>query len=215
MRKYKAILFDVDGVLINSEPLVTEASKRVIIEHGAPAQSTDFKPFTGMGADKFIGGVAEKYGIVYNTDMKDRMHDIYMELLGEQDNSFEGTLEMIHMLEARGYKLALASSADNVKLTANVNSVGLKTDRFVSVTSGSDVDRKKPYPDIYILSAQRTGVKPSDCLVVEDALSGIKSAKSAGMDCVGVTTSFDKASMLDAGADYVVGIVGEILSVIE
>lgn len=214
MKKYKAILFDVDGVLINSEPIVTEASKRVIVEAGAPAVLADFKPFTGMGADKFIGGVAEKYGILYTMQMKDRMHEIFLDLLTHQDNSFEGTLEMMDSLQEKGYILALASSADKVKLSANINSVGLDLDKFVSVTSGSDVNRKKPFPDIYILAAKRTEVNPEDCLVVEDSLSGVKAAKSAGMDCVGVTTSFNADAMKDAGANYVVEIVADILSVV-
>lgn len=203
MEKNGAILFDMDGVLVNSEPAITEASIRALAEFGVHAQWEDFHPFTGMGEDRFIGGVAEKHGVPFRLEMKRRTYEIYVDIVRDRIEVYPGTLPLLTKLREHALPAALASSADLVKVRANLDAAGISESLFRAVICGDDVANKKPAPDIYLLAAERCGVEPARCVVVEDALSGIRAARAAGMRCVAVMTSFDRRRLLDEGADAV------------
>ena len=193
--KYKAILFDMDGVLIESEWLMRDTAIQSLAEHGVQAQHEDFLEFTGCGEDRFIGGVAEKYGLTYTFAMKERAYDFFGERVLEETDVPEGVKEMLETIHKRGLKMAVCSAADRRKVMYNLLAVGVTEDMFGAFITGSDVERKKPFPDIYLMGAERLGVDPKDCLVVEDAVSGIQAAHAAGMDAVGVPTTFSKEEL--------------------
>ena len=193
--KYKAILFDMDGVLIESEFLMRHASIQALAEWGIEAKHEDFREFTGMGEDMFVGGVAEKYGHTYTFDMKDRAYDYFGEQVKELAHVPEGVKEMLTALHEKGLVMAVCSAADLRKVRYNIQAIGVDESIFSALVTGSDVERKKPFPDIYLKGAQLIGMDPKDCLVVEDAVSGIKAAHAAGMDAVGVPTTFSKEEL--------------------
>ena len=180
--KYKAILFDMDGVLIESEWLMRDTSIQSLAEYGVQAKHEDFLEFTGCGEDRFVGGVAEKYGLRYDPAMKERAYDFFGQRVLEETDVPEGVRQMLETLHARGLKLAVCSAADRRKVMYNLMAIGVTEDKFGAFITGSDVERKKPFPDIYLMGAERLGVEPRDCLVVEDAVSGIQAAHAAGMD---------------------------------
>jgi beta-phosphoglucomutase-like phosphatase (HAD superfamily) len=97
-------------------------------------------------------------------------------------------------------KIAVASSADRRKVLGNLHEIGLPTDQFDAVIVGEDVVHKKPAPDIFLLAAERLGLNPADCLVVEDAVSGVAAAKAAEAKCLALTTSFTAEQL--KGADF-------------
>jgi HAD superfamily hydrolase (TIGR01509 family) len=109
-----------------------------------------------------------------------------------------GAHEFISRCRKKGFKLALATSADQVKMEINLKGIGLTSDSFDSIITGNDVVNKKPSPEIYLKAAKSIGLKPEQCLVVEDAVSGIKSGKSAGCRCLAVTTSFNSSDLKEA-----------------
>ena len=193
--KYKAILFDMDGVLIESESLMRHAAIQALAEYGIEAKHEDFREFTGMGEDMFVGGVAEKYGHTYTFDMKDRAYDYFGEQVKELAHVPEGVKEMLTALHEKGLVMAVCSAADLRKVRYNIQAIGVDESIFSALVTGSDVERKKPFPDIYLKGAQLIGMDPKDCLVVEDAVSGIKAAHAAGMDAVGVPTTFSKEEL--------------------
>ena len=195
--KYKAILFDMDGVLIESEFLMRHAAIKALAEHGVTAQHEDFLEFTGMGEDKFVGGVAEKYGLRYTFDMKERAYDYFGEQVKELAHVPDGVKEMLTALHEKGLVMAVCSAADLRKVRYNIQAIGVDESIFSALVTGSDVQRKKPFPDIYLEGARRIGMKPEDCLVIEDALSGIAAAHAAGMDAVGVPTTFSKEELME------------------
>ena len=94
--------------------------------------------------------------------------------------------------------MALATSADKVKMEINLNEIGLPPVTFNSIITGVDVVQKKPFPEIYIRAAESIGLQPQECLVVEDAISGIRAGKAAGCRCLAVTSSFNAASLTEA-----------------
>lgn len=200
MANVKAVLFDMDGVLVNSEPVITEAAIRALREFGVTAANADFHPFTGMGEDRFIGGVAELHGKAYDKAMKARAYQIYQDIVGSMIEVYPGTLPLLRLLKEKGIPAALASSADLIKVEANLKAAGIDAGLFGAIVCGDDVEHKKPAPDIYLLAASRLGQAPSGCVVVEDAVSGIRAANAAGMRSVAVMTSFGAAILKDEGA---------------
>ena len=158
--KYKAILFDMDGVLIESEWLMRDTAIQSLAEHGVQAKHEDFLEFTGCGEDRFVGGVAEKYGLTYTFAMKERAYDFFGERVLEETDVPEGVKDMLETLHARGLKMAVCSAADRRKVMYNLLAVGVTEDKFGAFITGSDVERKKPFPDIYLMGAERLGVDP-------------------------------------------------------
>jgi HAD superfamily hydrolase (TIGR01509 family) len=197
MMKYKAILFDMDGVLIESEFLMRHAAIQALAEYGIEAKHEDFREFTGIGEDKFVGGVAEKYGHTYTFDMKEKAYDYFGEHVKEMAHVPPGVKDMLLALHAKGLVMAVCSAADLRKVRYNIKAIGVDESIFSALVTGSDVERKKPFPDIYLEGARRVGIDPKDCLVVEDAVSGIKAAHVAGMDAVGVPTTFSKEELTE------------------
>ena len=193
--KYKASLFDMDGVLIESEFLMRHASIQALAEWGIQAKHEDFREFTGMGEDMFVGGVAQKYGHTYTYDMKDRAYDYFGAQVKELAHVPEGVKDMLLALHEKGLIMAVCSAADLRKVRYNIQAIGVDERIFSALVTGSDVERKKPFPDIYLKGAALIGVDPKDCLVVEDAVSGIKAAHAAGMDAVGVPTTFSREEL--------------------
>jgi HAD superfamily hydrolase (TIGR01509 family) len=101
-----------------------------------------------------------------------------------------------------GLKIALASAADLAKVLINLRILGIRKDFFDAVVTGSDIERKKPFPDIYLLAASQVGVDSSRSLVVEDAVNGIMAGVAAGARCLGLTTSFSEEELRKAGASW-------------
>ena len=192
MKNYKAILFDMDGVLIESEYLMRASAIRALADYGVTARHEDFLEFTGMGEDRFVGGVAEKHGLVYKTEMKELAYDYFGQKVKEEAHVPAGVKEMLEALHGMGLTLAVCSAADLRKVRYNLMAIGVEETIFSALVTGSDVARKKPFPDIYLEGARRIGTDPEDCLVIEDAISGIQAAHAAGMDAVGVPTTFSQ-----------------------
>jgi beta-phosphoglucomutase len=205
----KAVLFDMDGVLVDSEPVINAAAIAGLAEYGINAQPDDFLPFVGAGEDRYIGGVAEKYGHRYELAMKDRVYQIYLEMVDAQIKVFDGVHQLLVNLQAEGRPLALASSADRIKVDANLKAAGIDPQLFSTIISAEDAVHKKPAPDIYLAAAKGLGLEATSCIVIEDAINGIQAAHRAGMPCIAVATSFSREELTAAGADRVINSITE------
>lgn len=213
----KIVIFDMDGVLTDSEPAITQASIEALREWNVEAKHDDFKQFTGMGDDKFIGGVANIYGVEYSLDMKKRAYEIYVETARERVKVFNWSKPLIIKLKTAGYRLAVASASDLVKVNCNIACIGVDTAIFDAIVTGSDVVNKKPAPDIFLKASEKAGmanVSETNTVVIEDALSGCQAAKSAGATCIAVTTSFNHDQLENAGADYITDDLNEAFDMI-
>jgi HAD superfamily hydrolase (TIGR01509 family) len=187
----KGVLFDMDGVLVDSEEFICEAAIRMFAEEGLTVLAKDFLPFVGMGENRYLGGVAEKYNFPFEIEKhKARTYAIYGEITKGRLVPLPGVQEFIQRCKNRQLKLAVATSADKVKMEINLSSLGLPPGTFDITVNGLEVERKKPFPDIYLEAARRLNLKPEECLVVEDALSGIDAALAAGCRCLALQTSF-------------------------
>ncbi len=200
----QAVIFDVDGVLVNSEPFICEAACRMFqANYGVTVQPEDFLPFVGTGENRFIGGVAEKYGIELDLSRdKATTYDIYLEIIKGRLQPVAGIHGFLARCRDRGLKLALATSSDKVKLLGNLSEINLTPADFDACVNGLDVTHKKPHPEIFLLAAKRLNLPPQQCLVVEDAINGVQAAEAAGAKCLGLTTSFSVGQLRAAGADF-------------
>jgi HAD superfamily hydrolase (TIGR01509 family) len=196
----RGVILDMDGVMVDSEPFIKEAATRMFAEKGVAVRPDDFSPFVGTGEDHFIGGVADKYGVHLDGERdKARTYALYLRLIQGRLKPLPGVFEFIAECRRRGLKLAVASSADAVKVEGNLHEIGLPPNTFDALVNGSQVSRKKPAPDIFLTAATRLGLPPDRCLVVEDAVAGVAAAKAAGARCLALTTSFpaDKLTAAD------------------
>ncbi len=195
----RGVLFDMDGVLVDSEPFICKAAILMFKELGHNVSPDDFVPFIGMGENRYIGGVAEKYEIKIDIiKAKSRTYEIFGNIVKGQLYPLPGAREFIGKCLDRNLRIALATSADKVKMEVNLKEIGLPPETFNSIITGLDVENKKPFPDIYIKAAERLGLKSHECLVVEDAVSGIKAGKAAGCKCLAVASTFEASALSEA-----------------
>jgi len=210
-----AVLFDMDGVLVDSEEIMMRGAQYALAQWGVQAEPADFIPFIGTGEDRFVGGVAEAHGVPYEKEMKARAYARYAELALKTDIVIPGAPDLLRRLFARGVPCAVCSSADMVKVAINVRALGLAPSDFGALLTGESVERKKPFPDIYLAGAAALGVPPERCVVVEDAVSGVRAGHAAGMRVIAVTTSFTAQEMRDQAApEWIVEDVGEVFDIV-
>lgn len=209
MTKLKGILFDMDGVLVDSEKYICEAAIRMFSEHCVYVEPEDFLPFVGSGENRYLGGVAQKYNFPFELETdKARTYEIYADLVKGKLKPLNGVLSFIAECRAQGLKLAVATSADKVKMEINLREIGIPAETFDATINGLEVENKKPDPEIFVKAAAKLGLKPDECLVVEDAVNGVKAAKAAGCKCLGLTTSFSPDELSEA--DWIAKDLGEV-----
>ena len=172
-RTLAGVIFDMDGVLVESEPFIAEAAVRMFAEKGVEVRPEDFRPFIGMGEDRFLGGVAESRGVVLDMPRdKDRTYEIYLELIPGRLEPLPGVAGFIARCRALGLRLAVASSADRVKVTGNLRELGLPPGPSMP-SSSARTSSTRSRPLISSSGCPRLA-DPNTCLVVEDAVSGVR-----------------------------------------
>lgn len=200
----KGVIFDMDGVLCDSEAFICEAACRMFKEkYGHSVIPDDFIPFVGAGEDRYLGGVAEKYGIQLDMPQdKEQTYTLYLKTIPGRLAPLPGALDFVQQLANSSIQMAVATSADRIKMEGNLHEIGMPENWFKACVTGSDVKNKKPAPEIFLKAARLIELQPTECLVVEDAVNGVQAAKAAGCCCLGLTSSFNRDILLNAGADW-------------
>ena len=200
----RAFIFDMDGVLCDSEAVIAAAACRLFKErYNVAVTAEDFAPFIGTGEERYLCGVAEKVGISLTMpDDKNETYRLYAEIAREQMNPIRGVVEFLHRSAAAGIRLAVATSADEFKMHVNLTAIGVEEELFNARVTGCQVEHKKPAPDIFLKAAELLDCTPAECIVFEDAENGVQAAKAAGMKCCGITSSFSADRLAAAGADW-------------
>ncbi len=195
----KAVLFDMDGVLVESERFINEAGVLMFREKGYEVDPDDFLEFTGMGEDRYLGGVAEKHNIPFNPEQdKARTYEIYERLVKNNIDPLPGVRNFIHKCKTKGLKIAVATSADHIKMVINLKELDIPVETFDATVNGLEIEHKKPAPDIFLKAADKLGVNPHNCLIVEDAVSGVEAARAAGGRVLALTTTFTEDELSEA-----------------
>ncbi len=208
LRPIEAVVFDMDGVLVDSEPIWRAVEREVFAIVGIDVTDEDLLETMGVR----VRDVVERWHRRKPWDQPSR-EEVARSIVDrvadaiEREGAFnQEAIRAIDYVEALGLRLALASSSPMRLIRAVLSSGGL-VDRFDVVLSAEDEARGKPDPAVYLSAARELGVPPERCLAVEDSINGVRSAKAAGMVCVavpvsGVTEGFE-------GADLVLGSIQE------
>lgn len=197
-----AVIFDLDGVIIDSEPIHKRAWKAIFAEEEIFLKDEELAESVGTTDHALLkkiikennlppdwGKWYEKKGASYNALLKNNLQ------------AFSGAISLVEKLSER-YSLALASSSWRENITFVLNTLRL-TPYFKVIVGREDVENHKPHPEVYLLAGEKLALPSSQCVVIEDSLAGIRAAKKAGMKCIAVTNSFP-LSRLREEADLVV-----------
>ncbi len=184
----KAILFDMDGVLVDSEPVHFKANYIMMKEKfNIELEYEHYKQFIGSTIEKIWKFYKDYYKLENYTwfELMDMAEKELADIL-EKDGypHVDGAADLVKKLKLSGYKLAVASSSPMYKIKKNLNSLGI-TKCFDTLVSGMEIGKAKPEPDIFLAAAKALDVRPEECIVIEDSCNGVKAAKAANMACVG------------------------------
>jgi beta-phosphoglucomutase len=193
----QAVIWDLDGVIIDSANEHRQAWQRLAREEGIPFTDETFWATFGKRNDDIFAATWGKLPPERVRELGDRKEAYFRELIRETAAPLPGALELMRALHEAGYRQALASSTpiQNIELISDV--LGLR--RYLTVlVSGEAVARGKPAPDIFLQAAKELGVDPTHCLVIEDAVAGVQAAHAAGMRCIAVAGNRDLPGLREA-----------------
>jgi HAD superfamily hydrolase (TIGR01509 family) len=206
----RAFIFDMDGVIIDSEPIHFAVDIRTMSYLGVNITQEQLERFVGMTNPEMWAIIKKEYNLTQSVDeIIDYQLSTKLTRLKELDiEPIEGTRELIANLSKHHIPMAIASSSPRLFINEVLLKFQLES-YFDYVVSGEEVAQGKPAPDVYLEAARLLGVRPCNCIVLEDSKNGIASAKSAGMNCIGYVNENSGNQDLSA-ADLIVISIKEI-----
>lgn len=199
---FDAVIFDMDGVLVDSEPTHFATTNLVLAGRGVALSQVEYDRCIGMDEQAFFTLLVERFQLEESADAlaRERVTASLIHLAERPLPPLPGVLELLLSLQSEGKPLALASSATRRQVDLILDQLGVKR-IFAAIVSKDDVKRGKPAPDLFVEAARRLGVAPTACLVLEDAALGVQAAVSAGMIAVAlVAPGQDDGPHVRAGA---------------
>ena len=198
LNKNKAVIWDMDGVIADTAPYHFRAWQEVFGKLGTSYTEDDFRRNFGKRNDTIIRNIlgSEISPSEIEAIAADK-EESFRKRARENIKPLPGAIELLQSLNKRGFSQALGSSApiENIKLvTRELDIEGF----FQVIVSGREVKEGKPSPQGFLLAAARLGVRPQDCVVIEDAMAGVTAAKQASMSCIAVTTTNDSTQLAEA-----------------
>lgn len=182
----KAVLFDMDGVIVNNEPLHREAYFNMFDEVGIDVSSDYYDRFTGQATIAICKSICSEYKLGREPqELLDIKRKHFKKLFDEGDLTLiDGVLERIKDFHENGLTLVLASSASMINIERIFKRFNLDQ-YFKAKISGADLKASKPHPEIFIRAAELAETPKNECVVIEDSTNGMEAAKAAGIFCIG------------------------------
>ena len=211
---FDLVIFDHDGVLVDSEIIAMDLCASLLTEHGVPTTVDEaIDGYLGGSLDAVMDAI-ESTGAVINRQAFDtRFHDELFDGFRHQLQAIPGIRTLLEQLDVAGIPFVIASSGSSQRVNLGITITNL-VEFFPShvITSRDHVERGKPFPDLFLLAAQRAGIPPARCLVIEDSPHGIEAAHRAGMLVVGLSHRTPAARL--SAADWIVTDANDILPLI-
>lgn len=213
---FAAVLFDCDGVLVDSEPITNGVLREMLVELGwdiSPAECMD--RFVGRSLVDEVGVIAQHTGTTPGADWIAEFRERRNVALTARLEAVPGAVDLVHAVaSAYGSSFAVASGADRGKVEMQLEKVGIRSAFGDRVFSGVETPRSKPAPDVYLLAASTLGVDPARCAVIEDTVPGVQAGVAAGATVFGFAPEGPGRSapedLLAAGAARVVRDMGDL-----
>lgn len=182
----KAIIFDMDGVLVDSEPFHVQIEKQQFLLNQITVTDEEHHQYMGVATDVMWKQLAERHSMnvsIEELTEQNRVESIRFFSEIPEIPVMPGLVEVLENLSDKNYPMAVASSSFPEIIELILRRTGLKR-YFQVVVSSQEAGKSKPEPDVFLLAAQKLGFQPADCLVIEDSKNGIKAAHAAGMRCI-------------------------------
>lgn len=193
--KAKVVIWDMDGVLVDSASYHIIAWQRVFHKKGVRFTQEDFRRNFGQRNDTIIRNTLGKQVTQDEIDaIATEKEATFRKVAGQKIKPFPGVFKLLRSLPEHGFRMALVSSAPRENVTLITGVLGIDN-YFQSIITSEDVTEGKPSPQGFLLAAQRLGVEPERCIVIEDAVAGVAAAKRAGMCCLAVTNTHPRESL--------------------
>jgi len=214
--KVKAVIFDNDGVIVNSEPLSCKALRNLLKQEYNIEIDDACLPVIGMSDISALSYYLKKHDKPLPSDFRELVKmksEFYFDLAENELDCFPGFHELMRYLQQH-YDLAVASSGNHDKIKFSLDAVNA-SQYFPIICSATEVAHGKPAPDLFHYTADCLNVAEKNCLVIEDSPKGTEGAKAAGMQVVGFTSSFPDSILKNAGADQIISSFPEFLKMIK
>jgi len=205
MNKRHGLIFDVDGVIADTEAVNATASIKVFADlfgvEGVVRE--DFEAGLGRGAEEYVKAAARVHGLELTDEQVEKAtqlrQEYFLKILSEKPlPPFPGVFELMDKaMQREDFSVAIATSGTLEKSRAVLNAAGVPYEKMVYI-NGNDVKHKKPDPELFLIAAERMGIEPAHCIVIEDAPNGVQAAKTAGAKCIAVTNSTTAAKLGEA-----------------
>lgn len=181
----KAFIFDMDGVIIDSEPLHFQSDRMVMKDFGINISDDELNSFVGVTNPEMWAVLLDRYNVDATVEkLLEIQHKYKAQLLGQNKlQPIDGIPELLIELKKKEIPIALASSSSRQFIELVLRSLHIY-EFFDVIISGEEVKNSKPSPDIFLKAAAELKVDPKDCVVLEDSCNGVKAAKAAGMKCI-------------------------------
>jgi len=208
MSEAKGVIWDLDGVIVDTAPFHFQVWKKTLKEMGLLFSQEEFALIFGRRNRDIIAGLVGK---PLSTEEMERINgrkeSLFREALRGEVRALPGVLFWLEELKRRGYRQALATSAPRENMEMMVGSLGIEG-FFDEIVLADEVSAGKPDPEIFLLAAKALQLPPARCIVLEDAVAGVEAAKRAGMKCIAVATSHHREVL--AEADMVVDSLNDL-----
>jgi beta-phosphoglucomutase family hydrolase len=183
----QTVIFDLDGVIIDSEPVHFKLERQMLDELKVDISSEEHNSYVGMSSENMWTTIVNKHDLSYQpAELVKKKHSLYLDhLINEQNlHPIPGVAELIKELYQNNFKLIIASSSPLEVIDAVLKKFDL-SNYFIATISGTQLTHSKPHPEIFLRAATLADSEPEECVVIEDSQNGVTAAKAAGMKCIG------------------------------
>lgn len=214
-RRIRGVIFDCDGVLVDSEPLVNRIEADLVSQLGIPCTPAEARArFKGLTVGSVARALESQLGRALTEDW---IYDWGMATalgLVRELRPIEGVESTVRALRASGVAMCVASQSPPARVALSLRICGLDAYFGSHVYTASMVAKPKPAPDLFLLAAARLGVEPGDCVVIEDSPTGVQAAVAAGMTCFGYAAADSAGELRSAGAADVLGAISGLIGLL-
>lgn len=210
-RRFRGVVFDCDGVLVDSERITNRVWAGLLTEIGLPTTTEQsLATYMGNTMARCLEIVEERLGRAAPDDLLPRFHVAARDALARDVVAVEGIVALLDALDALGIPYAVASNGEHEKMRTTLGATGLWSRFEGRRFSASDVARPKPAPDLYLHAAHSMGLEPADTLAVEDSPLGVQAAHAAGLTVIGFAELVSPARLMAAGATTTVTALSQL-----